>query len=94
MPRVKKIAAPKIKRTRFNDQDPAHAMELNEAFGTFCVCVCVKILDWPVDKISEAADRPLNLNTVFDQLLILKTDRDAWRTRCESIEAAFNESNE
>lgn len=91
MASLKKIAAPRVKRRKvFNDEDPAQAIELNNAFALFVRALCLKVLEWPEKDVTDKRDGPLSLNLVLDQLMTLKTDRDAWRTRCESIEAAFN----
>jgi hypothetical protein len=68
---------------------PGEALRVVHAMHKFLGAVCVEILDYePKDICTEGAT--MSLNKIFEGLQTLKADRDAWRTRCQSIEAVFN----
>jgi hypothetical protein len=73
-----------------DERKPKDMRRLTQAMSLFVNAVCRDILEYPEEVRRSWRDQPLNLNTVFDELVALKTARDSWRTRCESIEAAFN----
>lgn len=73
-----------------SDQNPKDHKRLINAMINFIGSVCVEVLDFKREQLRTDEHGPLNLNDVHDKLIALKADRDAWRTRCESIEAAFN----
>lgn len=92
-PRITKViaAAPRVRKVT-EDSEPEELKRLIKNMLCFIRAVCVNALEYDEQTFNPFGDEkaPLNLNEVHDKILALKSDRDAWRTRCESIEAAFN----
>jgi hypothetical protein len=75
----------------YDDKDPRDLPRLVTAMSNFIGALCRDALGYTNESHFDTnKNGPLNLNKVYDEVLALKSDRDAWRTRCESIEAAFN----
>jgi hypothetical protein len=100
MPKLKKISA-KVRKARvpkeetiagdvLDDRNPADVARLNVAMAAFINAICRDVLEYSDEERRSWKTEALNLNVVHDRLNALKAERDNWRTRCESIEAAFN----
>lgn len=94
---VKKITAlkkltkvAKLPEKTLDDKDPRDALDLVKAMGAFLCAIGRDVLDYDRKVFNTEISGPLNLNKMHDELMALKTERDTWRTRCESIETAFN----
>jgi hypothetical protein len=88
LPRVAK--APPKEQTVFDEKNPEDLSGLVRSMSLFIRAICLRVLDYPPEAVQSDSKNPLNLNDVHDKLMTLKGERDDWRTRCESIEAAFN----
>lgn len=103
MPKLRKIVARKkiaakpkpmhevhkVNSQVLDDKNPLDQPRLIRAMIEFIGALCRDILDYPPELFTDASG-PLNLNKVYDDIGALKIERDTWRARCESIEAAFN----
>ena len=88
-------ASPPNVRQITTDSEPEELKRLIKNMLAFIREVCVTALDYDEETFNVCGSEkvPLNLNEVHAKILALRCDRDAWRTRCESIEAAFNANN-
>ena len=84
------VAQEEVRGDVMDDKNPADQKRLIKAMISFIGCLCRDVLDYTPEQLRTDASGPLNLNEVFEKICALKLERDNWRTRCESIEAAFN----